>query len=149
MKQEQIKQKVLDELGRTPVVEIACKRSGVSRSSFYRWKLEDKDFAKKIDDAISEGELLINDLAESKLIASIQDQSLSAIVFWLKNHHDKYKQKLEITGQLEHMQKELTPEQKKVVEQALKLSSLITEENIKKLNSKDYEKQKINPDKDS
>jgi len=133
------KEHLLEQLQKTPIVQIAVERVGIARSTFYRWKLEDKEFAKKVDDAVFEGQQLINDLAESKLIASIQDQNMSAIVFWLRTHNEKYRQKLELSGQLKHIQEELTPDQKKIVEQALKLSSIITEENIKKLASKNYD----------
>jgi len=138
MKQESAKEKVIEQLQKTPIVQISCERAGIGRSTYYKWRMEDKKFAKMTDDALLEGQKLITDLAESKLIASIQDQSMSAIAFWLKSHHDKYRQKLELSGQVS-IEEELTPKEKEIVERALKLSSFITKESIKRLNDKNYE----------
>ncbi len=118
------KKLLIEQLKKTPIVQIACEKLNIARSTFYRWKNEDKKFNKEVDDAIIEGNGLINDLAESKLISAIKDQNMTGIIFWLKNHHKTYTDKLEINGKLEHSKIELTKEQKKIVRQALKLASL-------------------------
>ena len=61
--------------------QIASEKSGVGRATYYRWRKDDKEFAKSTDEALLEGSLLVNDMAESKLISAIRDQSLGAIVF--------------------------------------------------------------------
>lgn len=118
------KKLLIEQLKKTPIIQIVCEKLNIARSTFYRWKNEDKKFSKEVDDAIIEGNGLINDLAESKLISAIKDQNMTGIIFWLKNHHKTYADKLEINGKLEHSKIELTKEQKKVVRQALKLASL-------------------------
>lgn len=140
MKGDKTKELFIEQLKRTPLIQAACEKVGIARSTIYRWKSEDKEFAKEVEEAIYEGERLITDLAQSKLISAIQDQNMSAIALWLRAHHEKYKQKMEISGQIKKEDEELTPEQKEIVERALKLSSFITKENIIRLNKKKDEK---------
>ena len=89
-RQAEEKADVIEQLRIMPIIQIACSRIGISRSTYYRWRLEDPPFASDADGALQEGTLLMNDLAESKLIANIQDGANTAIIFWLKHHHGKY-----------------------------------------------------------
>lgn len=95
-RQSKNKKLLLELLRKTPIIQIACERSGVSRASYYRWKEEDVAFAKNSDQAISEGKLLVNDMAESQLMSAIKDKNMTAIIFWLKHHHPTYSSKIEI-----------------------------------------------------
>lgn len=119
------KQAVLENLRKTPIIQVACEKAGVGRASFYRWKKEDKEFSKMADESIEEGARLINELAESQLISSIKNQNMTGIIFWLKNHHPAYTPKLELTSQKVD---ELTEEQKNNIEQALKYTGVIKNE---------------------
>jgi len=110
------------ELAKTPIVEVVCKRSGISRATFYRWRKDDKGFAEITDEALVDGTKIINDMAESQLISAIRDKNLTAIIFWLKNHHNTYKPKVEVTAKLN--EEELTEEQQSVIKRALILASL-------------------------
>ncbi|MFC1622673.1 phBC6A51 family helix-turn-helix protein [Patescibacteria group bacterium] len=141
-RQEKNKELIVEQLKITPIVELASKKSGVSRASFYRWKIEDKNFAQEVEKALEEGSSRISDLAESKLISAIQDQNISAISLWLKSHHKDYGNKLEITGKIKTENEALTPEQEELIKQALNLSGLMStkdnlHENDKRNNSKD------------
>lgn len=98
MKTKKNKTFLIEQLKKTPIVEIACQKSGISRSTFYRWKKEDVEFAKKADDALYEGTLLVNDMAESQLMSAIKDKNMTAIIFWLKHRHPVYANKIEITA---------------------------------------------------
>ncbi len=122
---EQDKEKLLIALRKTPVIQVACERSGISRATFYRWKTDDKDFSEKADRALSEGNALISDMAISQLISSIRDKNLGAIRFWLNHHHPDYKTRVSLEGKVQ-IEQELTPEQKALVEQALLLAGLST-----------------------
>jgi ACT domain-containing protein len=124
-KQAKQKEMILDQLRKTPVIQIVCKKLGISRSTYYRWRQENKEFAKACDEALEDGCLLVNDLAESQLMGAIRDQNITAIIFWLRSHHDKYKNKVEVNASIKNVSEQLTPEQQAVVEQALKLASLI------------------------
>ena len=114
---------LLEQLKKTPIVQIACEKLGIGRATFYRWKTEDKTFAKAVDDAVLEGCLLVNDLAESQLIGAVKDRNLTAIMYWLRHHHKDYRNRLEVEGTVNTIQ-ELSPEQQKLVKQALKLANI-------------------------
>ena len=135
-KDKDFKELIIEKLKQSPIVQIVCERIGIGRASYYRWRKEDPKFKKATDEAITEGLLLVNDLAESQLISAIKDRNLSAIVFWLKNHHKTYTNKLEITGHLEHSKKELTPEEKALIKKALRLALPPAEQHEEKKKTK-------------
>lgn len=123
------KNAVLEQLKKLPIIQAACQKAGIGRASFYRWKIEDKQFAKDADEAIAEGIEMINDLSENQLIMAIKDQNFSAIRFWLQNRHKAYCNKVEILEREKSNNSELTAEQKKVVKEALRLASVQTQSN--------------------
>lgn len=114
---------ILDQLRKIPIVQIAVEKTGISRASFYRWKRENPEFSRQADEAILEGLLLVNDLAESQLISTIKDKNLGGITFWLKHRHPAYGNKVEIKGNIAHSSEELTPEQEALVREAVKMAS--------------------------
>ena len=124
MKQLKEKKALLDYLRQTPIVELACKRANLGRTTFYRWKKEDKEFAKAADEALFEGEKLITDMSESQLITLIKEKNFPAIQLWLKTHHPKYANKVELSGSLNIKDKPLTPEQEALIKEALRLAAL-------------------------
>lgn len=124
----QDKAKLLNKLETTPIAEIACKQAGIPRSTYYRWRKSDEDFAKQCDETIEESAGRISDLAESQLINAIKERNMTAIMFWLKHHHRAYKNKLEIDARLTGVQQALSPEQAELVSQALRLAGLINSE---------------------
>jgi hypothetical protein len=119
---KEIKDKFLEVLRKTPILQLACERSGVSRASLYRWKKKSQAFAKEVDAAIAEGIGFITDIAEGQLIQAIKEKNITALIFWLKNHHEKYGNKLEIKGNL-NVSERLTHEQEALVKKALMLAS--------------------------
>jgi len=66
---------------------------------------------------------MINDLAEAQLISAIKDRNMTSLIFWLKNRHSAYAEKILISGKVE-AKKELSPSQKKLIRKALRLSAL-------------------------
>ena len=118
-------QLLIEQLKKTPIVQVACEKVGIGRATYYRWRKDDKEFAKLADEALLEGSLLVNDMAESKLISAIRDQNLGAIVFWLKHHHPNYTTRVEVTARLKADNEVLTPEQEALVNKALRLASLV------------------------
>ena len=117
------KAELIEQLKKTPIVEFACKKSGVGRATFYRWKNEDKEFAQTSEEAITDGTRLISDMAESQLIAAIKDRNMTAIIFYLKAHHAAYRTRVELST-IDRPKEELTDEQQKIVKQALILGQL-------------------------
>jgi hypothetical protein len=117
-KSDKAKEALLEQLRKTPILQIACEKVGISRVTLYRWRAESKEFSKAVDDAMLEGRLLVNDLAESQLIGAIKDRNISAILAWLKHNHPSYKTRIEIEGALKVIE-DLTPEQREVREKVL------------------------------
>jgi hypothetical protein len=103
----------------------------VSRATYYRWRSEDKKFKEESDKALKEGIEMINDMAESQLLSSIRDKNMTAIIFWLKNHHQSYIPKLEISSDQNQLRDDLTPDEEAIVREALLLSGVIKEKPIK------------------
>jgi hypothetical protein len=122
------KQMIVEQLKKTPIVQVVCEKVGVGRSTYYRWRSEDAEFKKQTDLALKEGFLLVNDLAESQLVGAIRDRNLTAIIYWLKHHHPIYENRLEITHKQDRSY-ELSEEEAKVVQQALALMSSGKEQN--------------------
>jgi len=128
MKKDKTKSSLIEQLKKAPIVQIGCERAGVSRATYYRWRKEDGEFKKASDEAIIEGETLITDMSESQLISMIRDGNFQAVQLWLRHHHPKYGQKIEISGNINQPHEELNPEQEAVVREALRLASLLPEE---------------------
>lgn len=125
MKTDKNRELLLEQLKKTPIVQVACGKINISRATYYRWRKDDQEFAKTADEAITEGALLVNDIAESQLMSAIKDKNLTAIIFWLKHHHPSYATKVEVTARLKADNEVLTPEQESLVTKALKLAALI------------------------
>ena len=132
MKRNRDKELVLEQLRKIPIITVACEKVGVGKSSVYRWREEDKKFSKDLEEALTEGESLVNDMGESQLISlkkapknasNIKERNLPAIRFWLNHRHAKFRDHVDITARFEK-QEELTQEQEEVVREALRLASL-------------------------
>ncbi len=87
---EKNKKSLVAQLRRTPIVQAACERLGIGRSTYYKWRSEDRIFARSADHSLEAGRFLVNDMAESQLIRMIQAGSLGAIVYWLKHNNPRY-----------------------------------------------------------
>ena len=130
MKPEKVKNSLIEQLKKMPIIQIVCERSGIGRTTYYRWQNEDKEFAKAADQAIVEGEAFITDMSESQLISMIRDRNFQAVQLWLRHHHPKYSDKIEVTGNLNIKEEPLTPEQEALVKKALGLAGLLATKTI-------------------
>lgn len=119
------KKDLLEKLKETPVVEVACRKIGIARATYYRWRINDEKFAKEAELALEAGSALVNDMAESQLLTAIKEQNMTAIIYWLNHHHPAYATKIEVTANLKNQNETLTPEQEALVTKALQLASLI------------------------
>ncbi|HAO64519.1 TPA: hypothetical protein DCQ44_00890 [Candidatus Taylorbacteria bacterium] len=135
MKKHKTKNQFLAELRRIPIVQVAAEKTNVSRNSVYRWRNEDVEFAKLMDEALAEGEALVNDMSESQLLSLIKEKNFHALSFWLRHRNPRFKDKVEVTTKVENLD-QLTPEQEATVREALRLASIIPTEvnNIKQQN---------------
>ncbi len=119
----QNRQLLLGHLRKTPITQVACEKAGVARSTYYRWREADSEFARQADQALAEGVALINDMAEAQLLNAIRDRNTSAIFYWLNHRHSAYGNKVEVTTKFTN--EVLTPEQQQLIEQALENAKLI------------------------
>lgn len=75
------KQAVIEALQKSlGIVTTACINAGVSRSQFYEWLKNDKEFAMAVEDV----EDLQRDFVEGKLLQNIKDNDTQSILFYLK-----------------------------------------------------------------
>ena len=135
MKKNRVKDKFLDSLKKVPIVQIGCEKVGVSRNSVYRWRNDDKKFSEDMDLAMTEGEAFINDISEGQLLNMIKEKSWPALAFWLRHRNPKFRDKVEITTKV--IDEKLTPEQEKIVREALELASITKSDTINNINNKD------------
>ena len=116
------KQKLCDALKEMPIIQIACKKAGVSRPTYYRWRQEDKAFRRQAAEAMNQGVEFINDMSESQIISFIKDKKLQAMALWLKHNHPKYGAKVKEYTPLSS-DDDLTEDEQRIVMEALSLAA--------------------------
>ena len=124
IRQGKVKEAFLEQLKRTPTIETSCQKVSVSRATVYRWINASKQFEKKVNEALTEGRDFMLDVAETQLFSLIGEKEMPAIRLYLSTHSPRYSNKLELSGTVSTKDEPLTKEQKKLIRQALKLSSL-------------------------
>lgn len=92
-RQEKQKELLIEQLKKIPIVQIACEKIGIARSTVYRWRNEDLEFDNQLTESLHKGKSLINDMAESKLIAGIHNNNMPAIMYWLRHNHKTYRER--------------------------------------------------------
>lgn len=123
-RQDKQKALVVEQLKKTPIIQVVCEKVGISRATFYRWKRDDIVFADAVEHAIFMGVELVNDMAESQLLAAIRDQNMTAIIFWLKHRHRAYGTRVQLDANLK-LEKKLTPDEQEAIKKALSLAQLL------------------------
>ena len=102
LKKDALLQALENSLG---IVSTACNRSGISRSSFYKWYKEDEEFRKKVDEIDN----LKLDFVERKLFKNIENEKEKSIIFYLqhKGHKRGYvqRQNINLTSNEEDIKK--------------------------------------------
>jgi predicted DNA binding protein len=123
-RQKKIREAFIEQLKRTPTIETSCQKVGVGRATIYRWMKKSKVFEASVQEALLEGRLLMNDVAENQLFALIGEKKYEAIKFYLSTHNSRYSNKIELSGSVSTNDTPLTKEQKKLIREALKLSTV-------------------------
>lgn len=62
------------------IICVACESTGINRSTYYRWRESDKDFADSVDE-VMDAQV---DFVESKLMELINAHDTTATIFYLK-----------------------------------------------------------------
>lgn len=118
---------ILEHLAKCCIVQLACERTGVGRSTYYKWLSEDEEFKESAEKAINAGRAYLNDIAFSGLLKKIQEGNMTAIIFLLKNNHPWFAEK--IRHEHEHRilsigDRVLTDEQREQLIKANRLSGM-------------------------
>lgn len=90
MKRSRKEEEFLEQIRMIPNISLACEKTDLSRNTIYRWCKEDPGFKERLEDALKTGTESVSDLAESKLIAHINNGSMRAIEYWLDNNKSNY-----------------------------------------------------------
>ncbi len=83
--------KILEELERTPIIQVVCEKFGISRQTFYRWMNESEDSFNEVNKAMGFGVGLVNDVAESNVLTGIKNKDAAYTKYWLSHRHEAYK----------------------------------------------------------
>ena len=76
------------------IVAHACKRTRIHRDTYYRYKKDDKEFAKKIEEA---NNTMCDEVEFLMIEYDIKDpKKFAARKFWLEKHSEKYKPEKEV-----------------------------------------------------
>lgn len=116
------KERLVEALKEMPIIQIACKKAGVSRATYYRWRKEDKEFLRNSENSLAHGIEFINDMGESQLITLIREKKMPAISLWLKHNHKRYGSKTQNYNPV-ISKEDLSEEENKIVLEALSLVS--------------------------
>ncbi len=114
---EKEKQAVLDVLRKMPVIEMACQKTGVGTTTYYRWRRNDKEFLKESDIAFAEGKLFIIDLARTQMVSLMKDKHWPAIKYIIEHSNESLGSSS--SGESYAEPEGLSPEQEQIVKIAL------------------------------
>ncbi|MBI4118581.1 MAG: hypothetical protein HY455_03545 [Parcubacteria group bacterium] len=92
-KRELKMRQIVRQLQITPIPQIACERTGVSRATYYRWRTNDVVFSRAADHALEAGRFFVNDVIESQLIRKAKNGDGASQRYWLSHNHPKYSKK--------------------------------------------------------
>lgn len=127
MKTNKDKKSLLEALKENHIILAACRKTGIGKSSFYRWQREDPKFAVAAEEAIKEGVALVNDAAESNIVSEIKNRDKDASKFWLTHRHPAYAAKLQVNASI-HEDEAQSPEQARFIKRALSVLESIDQE---------------------
>jgi len=88
---KEVQEKIVRLLQENPIIQVACYKASISRSTLYRWFKDDEEFKKICKQSRIIGLALVNDAIESVLIKKAREGNERSIMYWLNNNHKKYK----------------------------------------------------------
>ncbi|HMO78148.1 MAG TPA: hypothetical protein PKA42_02490 [Candidatus Paceibacterota bacterium] len=119
-RQEANKAKFISKLHETPIIQVAAAQVGVHRDTYYEWCNSDPKFKEDCRVALKRGDEFVNDMMESLLIKSAKEGKITAMIFWLKNHHPQYNDKRFHEHEHYFREEGLTDERKEEIYQTMK-----------------------------
>ncbi len=140
---EEPKKKLLEELEKTGNVYFACLKTGVPRSTFYRWCKKFPEFKALTKAVIKNGRENSCDIAEYALMKKVKEGDFNAIKYMLTHNSPRYKpQKQSSTVIMKHQsdRKESEPEKALTIEDIEKLArgdyEIMSDEEVAALRTK-------------
>lgn len=126
--------KLAEEVEKTPVIQIACDKFGISRNTFYRWMKEDKKFLTRINEAMSLGNGLVSDVAISNVLEGIKRKDAMYTKYWLSHRHPDFRRpfifKVDSDDLINHFRSTMEGVKKREIEEGIE--NAITEKDLKK-----------------
>lgn len=126
--------KLAEEVEKTPVIQVACDKFGISRNTFYRWMKEDKKFLIRINEAMSLGNGLVSDVAISNVLEGIKRKDAMYTKYWLSHRHPDFRRpfvfKVDSDDLINHFRSTMEGVKKREIEE--NIMNAITEGDIKK-----------------
>ena len=83
--------KLLAEIEKAPVIQVACDKVGISRNTFYRWIKEDSELMGRVSEAMSLGNGLVSDVAISNVLEGIKRKDVMYTKYWLSHKHPDFR----------------------------------------------------------
>jgi len=90
---DKTKHKLLKELEKSGNVFLSCLKTGIDRSTYYRWFEADKEFRKFAGQAIRRGKENNCDIAKHALMIRVKEKDMRAIEYVLGHNDPVYKRK--------------------------------------------------------
>ena len=87
---KEIREQLIQELGKTGNIYWSCSKIGIDRSTFYRWKNKDKKFQEKVEMAEKMGRENICDISEHALFKNVKAGNQRAIEYALRFNSERY-----------------------------------------------------------
>ncbi|MFA5736900.1 MAG: hypothetical protein WC893_01950 [Candidatus Paceibacterota bacterium] len=126
--------KLAEEIEKTPVIQIACDKIGISRNTFYRWMKEDHKFLVRINEAMSLGVGLVSDVALSNVLEGIKRKDTMYTKYWLSHKHPDFRRpyvfKVDSDDLITHFRSTMEGVRQREIEQNIR--NTVTEEEKKK-----------------
>ena len=102
---DELKKKLLDEMAKNGNVYLSCNKTGIGKSSYYRWRKEDLEFNHLASEAIRNGIDNNCNIAEHALMLKIKDKDINAIKYQLSHNSPRYMLRHNKTVRIEHVVK--------------------------------------------
>lgn len=77
----------LEALEKTPFIALACKKTGISRATVYRWMRDDIDFRIAVKQAVHSIHDKLGEAAYSVVQEKVKEKNFTAARFVLTHYH--------------------------------------------------------------
>lgn len=84
------KLKFIQIIEETPLINYACKKVGIGRTTFYRWMKDNLEFKISVERALKNGRSYWVEVAESSLMKNVKNGRMDAVKFFLTHNDSRY-----------------------------------------------------------